>query len=341
MLFLKHFLKTLAYCEETTIIVLKQSAGKLKMKKSLFVKPSTVKQMVEPKIANENRPVGKMKLVVIILFALFVFISISAAFESPKQGPIIVYGDSRRGHETHKRIIDAFMDMKPVSVFSTGDLVTKGSSIYQWTRFKKFISRITNESEFYPVRGNHDGSFKSFVENAGVPGNISWYCVEKNSIHFIVLDSSSDLSEGSNQYKWLLTDIENIGAESKFIVVMFHHPIFTSEAGGHTEDEKEWGPILLPLLEQYSVDLVFCGHIHAYERLSYKGIYFITTGGGGAPLYSCKKRSDYSEKYILKHHFCRLTTSDDLLTVEVIDIDLVLIDTIEIQRKSKKSNLFW
>ncbi len=319
------------------------------MKKSLFAKPSIVKGGLKPKISNRNidKAVGKIKFAVIILLTLFafltlfVFISISAAFESPEQRPIIVYGDSRRGHETHKRIIDAFMDMRPVSVFSTGDLVTKGSRIYQWTRFKKFISRITNESEFYPVRGNHDGSFKSFVENAGVPGDLSWYCVEKNSIHFIVLDSSSNLSEDSNQYKWLLADLEDIGAESKLIVVMFHHPIFTSEAGGHTEDEKGWGPILLPLFEEHGVDLVFCGHVHAYERLFYKGIHFITTGGGGAPLYSRKKISDYSEKYILKHHFCRLTTSDNQLTVEVFDIDLALIDTIEIQKKSKRFGIFW
>ena len=310
------------------------------MRKSLFVKPLTVRQGVELKVANMEvgsvGSVGKMKLLTIILLTLFVFLTLSAlgisfALESPEQGPIIVYGDSRWGHETHKRIVDAFMYMRPAAVFHTGDLVTKGSKIHQWTRFKKIISRITNESEFYPARGNHDGSFRIFVENAGVPGDLPWYCVEKNSIHFIVLDSSSRLSAGSNQYKWLLTDLKDIGEETKFIVVIFHHPIFTSEAGGHTDDEKGWGPILLPLFEEYDVDLVFCGHIHAYERLFYNGIHFITTGGGGAPLYSRKKASHYSEKYLKKYHFCSLTTSDDLLTVEVFDVDLELIDKIEIR----------
>ncbi len=309
------------------------------MKKSLFVKQSTVKGGVEPKISNRNidMAVGKFMLTVILLFALFAFLTlfnflnISAAFENSEQKPIIVYGDSRSGHNIHKRIVDAFMDMKPVSVFSTGDLVTRGSRIHQWTRFKEIISRITNESEFYPARGNHDGSFRIFVENAGVPGNLPWYCIEKNTIHFIVLDSSSDLSTDSNQYKWLLTDLEDIDEETKFIVVMFHHPIFTSEAGGHTDDEKGWGPILLPLFEEYDVDLVFCGHVHAYERLFYNGIYFVTTGGGGAPLYNLKKASEYSERYLKKYHFCRLTTSNDFLTVEVFDIDLELIDTIEIR----------
>jgi 3',5'-cyclic AMP phosphodiesterase CpdA len=114
-------------------------------------------------------------------------------------------------------------------------------------------------------------------------------------------------------------------------VVIFHHPIFASEAGGHKEDERKWGPILLPIFEEYGVRLVFAGHIHAYERSSYNNIYFVTTGGGGAPLYACRKAGDYSEKYIMKHHFCTLSLLDNTLKIDVFDIDLIPIDNFEIK----------
>ncbi|GAI54662.1 unnamed protein product, partial [marine sediment metagenome] len=41
---------------------------------------------------------------------------------------------------------------------------------------------------------------------------------------------------------------------------------------------------LVPLFEENGVDMVFNGHSHVYERYLHNGIYYIVTGGGGAPL---------------------------------------------------------
>lgn len=279
----------------------------------------------------KNNAISRMKETLYLLVLLFLFLSTTFAQENLKSGPIVIYGDSRHGHNIHERIVDSFMTMAPAAVFNTGDLVTRALRESQWKRYNEIVSKVWAGSELYPVRGNHDGSIKMFIKNSGVLGSLPWYSVDKNGIHFIVLDSSSDISAGSQQYLWLLSDLEVVSGEARPIVAIFHHPIFTSEAGGHTADEKEWGPILLPLFEEHGVRIVFAGHIHAYERLKYNDIYFVTTGGGGAPLYARKVASDYSEKYITKHHFCTITTSNDLLKVDVFDIDLLLIDSFEIE----------
>jgi hypothetical protein len=39
------------------------------------------------------------------------------------------------------------------------------------------------------------------------------------------------------------------------------------------------------LLKKYGVKTVFLGHIHLYDEMSYDGIEYIISGGGGAPLY--------------------------------------------------------
>ncbi|MEO0080173.1 MAG: hypothetical protein ABIK44_05810, partial [candidate division WOR-3 bacterium] len=43
---------------------------------------------------------------------------------------------------------------------------------------------------------------------------------------------------------------------------------------------------LCPLFSRFHVDMVFCGHIHAYEHSLVDGVHYITTGGGGAPLHT-------------------------------------------------------
>ncbi len=288
---------------------------------------------MDKNLVEENRPrYRERRWQFAAILAFFLVLSwISLAAEDADKGPVVIYGDSRHGHALHEKLVGAFMTMRPAAVFNTGDLVTRSSSVSQWRRYNEIVLRIRSESEFYPVRGNHDGSLKTFLENAGVPGGLSWYSVDTNGIHFIVLDSGSKIGEGSEQRLWLLSDLENVPKGTKFIVPVFHHPIFTSEAGGHKTDEKGWRAILLPIFEEHGVKVVFAGHIHAYERLKYNDIYFVTTGGGGAPLYAQRKASDYSEKYLLKHHFCTITVSGDLLKVDVLDIDLLPIDGFEIQ----------
>jgi len=63
---------------------------------------------------------------------------------------------------------------------------------------------------------------------------------------------------------------------------MLHHPLYTS--GIHTSAETTADENLVPLFEQYGVDMVLSGHNHHYERSLKDGIYYIVTGGGGAPL---------------------------------------------------------
>jgi len=59
---------------------------------------------------------------------------------------------------------------------------------------------------------------------------------------------------------------------------------------------------LVPLFEQYGVDMVFNGHDHHYERTcpiragqcssaQEGGVVYYVTGGGGAPLYKTGARA--------------------------------------------------
>jgi len=238
--------------------------------------------------------------------------------------PIVIYGDSRTGHQTHQKIVDEIIKIKPSLVFHAGDLVEDGLIPDQWASFNEITSDLIKIAEFYPVLGNHENNSSLYFDNFVLPNNERWYSVEKDNLHFIVLDSNSDCSIDSEQYLWLEDDLKNISTNIKFAIAIFHHPPFNT--GSHDEDEKGLRQSIVPLFKKYGVDIVFNGHDHDYERSLYNDIYCIVTGGGGAPLYDQVRTSPYSQLFIKTHHFCKLSLVDGQLIIEIYDIDSHLID---------------
>ena len=248
---------------------------------------------------------------------------------------VVIYGDSRTGHAIHQRIVDDIIRTEPVAVFHTGDLVGDGANRADWDKFNEITAKLRETTKFYPALGNHDLPPQIFLENFDLPNNERWYSVEIDDIHFIVLDSNSSTSEGSEQYRWLETDLQNARDKARFVVAIFHHPPFST--GPHVEDEKGLRQTLVPLFEEYGVDIVFSGHDHDYERSLVNGIYYVVTGGGGAPLYDQARTSSWSQKFVKAYHFCTLSVNNNQLTTSVFDINLKVIDQFTVSAKSMPS----
>ncbi|MCK4641659.1 MAG: T9SS type A sorting domain-containing protein, partial [Candidatus Marinimicrobia bacterium] len=66
-----------------------------------------------------------------------------------------------------------------------------------------------------------------------------------------------------------------------------HVPYYSEVSSDVYEDNQNQ---IVPLFEEYGVDAVFSGHIHAYERGDANGVYYIITGGGGGVLSTSRKR---------------------------------------------------
>ncbi|MBA7525653.1 3',5'-cyclic adenosine monophosphate phosphodiesterase CpdA [subsurface metagenome] len=264
-----------------------------------------------------------LSILIIILILLLTSCSFLESQES-LSSPIVIYGDSRTDHQIHQKIVDEIIKTKPSIIFHTGDLVEDGLMPDQWVTFNEIISDLIKIAEFYPTLGNHENNSPLYFNSFVLPNNERWYSVEEGNLHFIVLNSNSDCSIGSEQYLWLEDDLRNINENIKFIIAIFHHPPFST--GPHDEDEKGLRQTIVPLFEQYGVDIVFNGHDHDYERSLYNNIYYIVTGGGGAPLYDQARTSPYSQLFIKTYHFCKLSIVNDQLIIEVYDIDSNLID---------------
>ena len=273
----------------------------------------------------------KIKRSILILIIAFVPFQLTAYADQGSSDCIIIYGDSRTSHAIHQKIVNRIMENNPSVVFHTGDLVNNGLNPEDWAMFNKITDGLRETAEFYPALGNHEENSPLFFKNFNLPNNGHWYSVDRQDAHFIILDSNSVLTTDSEQYRWLEDNLKSVDKKTKFVIVIFHHPIFSSTKS-HA-DEKGLMHII-PLFERYGVNMVFNGHAHNYERFYYNKIYYIVTGGGGAPLYGRSHRAKYSQLFAKVNHFCKLSLSGDQLTVTAIDIDSNVVDEFIVKSRS-------
>lgn len=261
----------------------------------------------------------------IIILSVVLIFSLSCAIEN-NETRVVLYGDSRPNDYRHLKVIDAILEVSPDVVFHVGDLVNDGNIPGLWGKFNEATRELREIAKFYPTAGNHEKESIYYYDNFELPNNEKWYSVKVDSVYYILLNSNLDLQIGSEQYNWLVQELQNISNEIKFTVVMFHHPLIAS--GPHIPDANMIAGGLTPLFEKNGVDIVFAGHNHLYERSYRNGIYYIVSGGGGTALHfiSDSSLNPFSEKIISTFHFCVLRLQNDKLNVDVFDVDLNRID---------------
>ena len=147
---------------------------------------------------------------------------------------------------------------------------------YQAAVFDMYPNML-KRTPLFSTRGNHEKSASTYYgiftlptrgESGGVPsGSEAYYSFDYGNIHFVCLDSTgSKRGSSSAMASWLKDDLAN--TTSKWTIAFWHHPPYTK--GSHNSDSE--GPLvemranLVPILEDYGVDLVLSGHSHAYER---------------------------------------------------------------------------
>ncbi len=167
----------------------------------------------------------------------------------------------------------------------------------------------------FPCLGNHeyigDSDCSNYLALFEVPDNglaqqykERWYSFDYGNCHFTILDTwdishTSWYEEGSVQHNWARTDLDGGGAWN---FVFLHCPPYTETEYGeyrHHYNADDVEAVRDELAEkifnasQYGINFVFSGHNHFYERsfVNYvgsetHGVYYIVTGGAGAPTHT-------------------------------------------------------
>jgi len=231
----------------------------------------------------------------------------------------LVYGDTRSYPADHDAVSDQmintyFSDPAYQSLtLHVGDWVNNGDLEEDWANqfFDPFYSNTNEFQANMPingVKGNHEGSgafFYKYFPYLYEPNGFYW-SFDYGPAHIAVIDQYVAYSPGSTQHMWLENDLATSTKKWKFLVL--HEPGWS--AGGHSNNTAVQNYIQ-PLAVEYGVDIIFAGHNHYYARAVVDGIQHITTGGGGAPLYSPKPDSENIVETSESHHFCEIDIRGD------------------------------
>lgn len=172
-----------------------------------------------------------------------------------------------------------------------------------WDSFGQLVEPLASSRPWMVTQGNHEveripllvDSFKAYntrwpmpYQESGSDSNL-YYSFDVSGAHFLMLGSYAKFDQGSNQYQWLLADLARVDrSATPWLVAVIHAPWYSSNTK-HQGDGEQMRRSMELILKQANVDLVFAGHVHAYERtvkiFDWKaddcGMYHITIGDGG------------------------------------------------------------
>lgn len=234
---------------------------------------------------------------------------------------MIVYGDSRWGDRTHRRLVEMMDGYKPTIVVHLGDMVDKGDDEDEWETFFEITAPLRSYAFFQPVKGNHE---KPDVYYRKYFGLYNYWASVENYV-FIFLDPDV----GVKQCERFLRSLNLSG---KIPIVFCHYPIFSGGPHGATRTVKNL-QVLHDVFRELNVPLVFGSHDHNYQRIVKDNVTYVVTGGGGAPLYSVKHVEGQLVSAVV-HHFVRVRLEKDRIECEAISINGQIIDAFTISARS-------
>jgi len=97
---------------------------------------------------------------------------------------------------------------------------------------------------------------------------IFWYSYTYANTHWVMLSSEHDYTAGSEQYRWLESDLASVDrAKTPWLIVTSHRPAYNSEDySGDWYVATNMSAILDTLLVKNRVNMFLAGHYHAYQR---------------------------------------------------------------------------
>ncbi|HKQ38838.1 MAG TPA: metallophosphoesterase, partial [Verrucomicrobiae bacterium] len=233
----------------------------------------------------------------------------------PQSKPVRLWviGDAGTGDYGEASMREAFLDYtrdhKPDLTLLLGDnAYNNGADAeYQTTIFDMFGPTLA-QTVLWSCMGNHETytqdmpyfrifNFPTNGEVGGVPsGSESYYSWNYGNVHFVCLESTiADRTPTGPMVTWLRADL---AANTKqWLIAYFHAPPYSK--GSHDSDEPieiemiDMRQNVLPVLQDYGVDLILSGNSHGYERsMMVDGHYgtsdtflpeYIIQGGSGQP----------------------------------------------------------
>ena len=216
------------------------------------------------------------------------FFRTSPVIGDPSPCTIWAFGDAGRNSQNQFDVRDAMLEHldgeSPDIILnlgdvaynfcSDGDLTSNMFSVYQ---------DVLRRVPMLPTTGSHEQQNNNVYAGLGPyfdafslpasggsgghpPGREAYFAFNHGDVHVICLTALVAVSPTSQMVQWLHDDLATAGAG--WVIVYFNHGPYS--AGPHDSDMDSkmtsMREIVMPVLEEYGVDLVLGGYSHNYER---------------------------------------------------------------------------
>ena len=221
-----------------------------------------------------------------------------------------------------------------------GGLGRSGVSSSRWeSNVEKMYPADAFPCPVYGVLGNHDYSdgpaggsvaaqlgYRRHAPSSRWTMPHKWYRftlpAERPLATVLVLDTNFVFNGGltsrerKQQWAWLEKELSR-PRETRWLLVVGHHPVFSNGSHGDTRSLVDH---LDPLLRRHRVDLYLCGHDHDLQHIEFKHhpTSFVVSGAGGARAREIRerKRGAFAKSV---YGFTHLEVASDRLTVRHVD----------------------
>lgn len=268
------------------------------------------------------------------------------SFRTPQPGLLkfAAFGDSGAATVHQRTITQSILrESPPVDmVLLTGDVIYPAGSDSDYNeKFFAPYAPLLSRVPFYSAIGNHDYESEGgapYLRVFSLPRNgpaalvpETVYAFERDGVLFTVHDSNLSRAQ-MREYvvPWHLATVR--ASRSRFRIAALHHSPYSSAMNSITTTCANVREVVAPLFTGSGIDLVLGGHDHAYERSRpVDGVVYITTGAGGASMYSRIAINDYSELFYgegQKHSYTTVEVSGANLLLRQTDTAGCVVDRV-------------
>jgi hypothetical protein len=140
-----------------------------------------------------------------------------------------------------------------------------------WDRFQALLAPVAASMPVVVCEGNHDAEFREFFKplraRFATPGR--WYAFRRGPVLSIMLstEDNNEVALERAEIDFLRAELQRArapGSDVQWIVVAGHRPLFDSNV--MYPDQLAMRAQLVPLFDEFHVDLYLSGHQHDYER---------------------------------------------------------------------------
>lgn len=190
----------------------------------------------------------------------------------------------------------------------------------------------------------------------------TWYSFDYGPIHFLQYSTESDFGPGSEQYRFIVNDLQSVDrSRTPWLLVGFHRAMYVMD---DPEDEyfgfdKYHRSVLEKLFYDHKVDLTFSGHVHNYQRIcsvyNEKCVPLRPDGSAAAPTHVVVGHAgrmtsmlpnytfpDYIVATSLEHGYVRIHVNETYLVAEMVGSnDGSILDAFTLKKADEKPQLLW